>query len=460
MAQTAFIDSHVHLYDRKFSNDLDDVLERAHNAGVQFFLVPGDSLETSREAVKLAIMYPDIYAAVGFHPHEAKDCTDDALDEIQRMAAEPRVVAIGEIGLDYHYNHSPRDIQRKIFRKHLQLARQLHLPVIIHCREAYTDLNNILSEGANKGVRGVCHCFSGTGEDARKLLDMGLYISFAGPVTYPKADNLRAIASEVPAERLLIETDAPYLTPQPKRGRRNEPAYVVYNAEKLAELHSLSIEDIARITTGNVQALFGFGEEAEQPTLAYELYDNLYINITNSCTNECAFCRRKSNPVMRDYDLHLKREPTADEIIEQIGDPSCYEEVVFCGFGEPLLKLSDVIKVASWLKANGARRIRINTNGQANLIHGRNIIPELIGLVDAFSISLNACNAEQYQELCHSRFGIQAYDAVKDFLRECVKHFDVTASVVAIDGFQVEEARKIVEQELGCKFRVRSLLRH
>ena len=255
MGVEGLIDSHAHLYDRKFESDLGDVLERARSAGVLFCIVPGDRLETSREAAKLSILHSEIYCAVGFHPHESKDFSEGALDELRRMLEEPKTVAIGEIGLDYHYDYSPRDVQRKVFRTQLRLAKEAGLPVIMHCREAYEDFIAILGE-EKAGLRGVCHCFSGTEEDAKSILDMDLSISFAGPITFAKADSLRRIASKVPLDRMLLETDSPYLAPEPVRGRRNEPAYVVHNAAKIAEIHGVSVKEVAEITTRNVRSLF------------------------------------------------------------------------------------------------------------------------------------------------------------------------------------------------------------
>jgi TatD DNase family protein len=452
-----FIDSHAHLTDKSFANDLEEVIKRAYSSIIVKIVVPSIDVESSVEAFIIAATHDNIYATVGFHPHEAKDCSKDAFEQIRRLATEPKVVAIGEIGLDYFYNHSPHETQKDCFRQQLELAKQLSKPIVIHCRDAFADLVPILRDEKYRGISGVCHCFSGTKQDAALLLEMGFYISFAGSITFPKADKLREVVPTVPLNRMLLETDAPYLAPQALRGKRNEPAFVIHNADKVAWLHHADTEKVAAITTANSESLFVLSGKQEQRTLTYKLGNNLYINVTGNCTNDCLFCPRKHNSFLGKYNLRLYSDVSAEDIIREIDDPSKYDEVVFCGFGEPLLKFDVVKAVATWLKKNHAQRIRIDTNGQANLIYKRNVVPELKGIIDAFSISLNACNADEYQRICRPYLGIRTYDSVVDFIKECKKHFpDVTVSIVEYGGISAEKARYLVEKELGCRFRMRS----
>jgi TatD DNase family protein len=245
-----FTDSHCHLT----MSDAEPALVRARDAGVRGFVVPSTKLEDSPEAVAVANKHADVWAAVGFHPHEAKDCDDAAFAEIERLAADPRVVAIGECGLDYHYMHSPRETQIAVFERHLDLAKRMDKPIIVHNRESTDDMVAILSKN---GARGILHSFTESEAVARTFIDAGYYISFSGMVTFRSADALRICAKALPHDRVLIETDTPFLAPVPFRGRDNEPAYVVKVAELLAALWSVPVEEVAARTTANFESVFG-----------------------------------------------------------------------------------------------------------------------------------------------------------------------------------------------------------
>jgi TatD DNase family protein len=448
------IDTHAHLEMREFNDDREDVIKRAREAGVEYIVTIGTTVESSRDAVLLADKYDFIYAAVGIHPHEVKDILHPAYEIIRHFAQHKKVVAYGEIGLDYHYEHSPRSDQKRKFRDMLREARELDLPIIVHDRDAHEDTLQILSEEWSPDLGGVMHCFSGDVAMAKKVIEMGFSISIAGPVTFPKAEALREVVKQVPIEHLLVETDAPYLAPQPMRGKRNEPAFVRHTAEAIAKIKGLTFEDVARITSFNAMQLFGIGQVSEQGKITYPIRNSLYLNITNRCTAACTFCVRYHSDFVKGHNLRLADEPTTDDLIREIGDPKRYAEVVFCGYGEPLLRLDVVKAVSAEVKRRGGN-VRIDTNGHANLIHKRNVLPELAGLVDAVSVSLNAQNAGVYEKLTQPKFGIETYEAVKDFIREAIKYIpDVTATVVSAPGVDVEACRKIAG-DLGVKFRVR-----
>jgi len=256
-----FVDSHCHIDGAEYDADREEVIRRARDAGVTTMLNVGTGDPHSgafERAVELAEKHTDIYAAVGVHPHDAKLFTDQAEQRLLDLVKQSRqVIAWGEIGLDYHYDHSPRDVQRKVFERQLRLARLLELPVVIHSREANDDTIAILREemaGYERG--GVLHCFGGSLEMATSAIDLGFFISFAGNLTFQKAEDLRSIARQLPLDRLLIETDCPYLTPVPFRGKRNEPARVVETARCLAELHGRELEEIGHITSENFGRLF------------------------------------------------------------------------------------------------------------------------------------------------------------------------------------------------------------
>ncbi len=259
-----FVDTHAHLDFSQFDADREQVIERAVAAGVIAIVNAGADLVSSRRAVALAEADPHIWAAVGVHPHEAKTVTAEVLAELRDLAGHPRVVAVGEMGLDYYRDLSPRDVQRRVFRQQLDLAREVGKPIIIHDRQAHADVLRILHEWVGSGDRqdtvGVVHCFSGDVGMAREVIALGLYVGIDGPVTYPNAGRLRAVVAGVPLERVLIETDCPYLTPHPHRGRRNEPAYVRLVAEAVAEAKGVALADVARVTTENARRLFDWGE--------------------------------------------------------------------------------------------------------------------------------------------------------------------------------------------------------
>ena len=249
------VDSHAHIDDERFDADRDEVVARALAAGVSLILNVGADMGSSARSVALAEKYSGIYAAVGMHPHDAKDMRETDYTQLEQWTKHPRVVAIGEIGLDYHYDLSPRPVQKEVFLRQLDLARKTGKPFIIHEREAHADTMEIIRSAA-RGLKGVFHCFSGSVETAREYLKMGFYISVAGPVTFSKSGKTKEVAKYVPLDRLLVETDSPYLTPQPHRGHRNEPAYVRLVAEEIASLRNLPLEEVAAATTANVRRLF------------------------------------------------------------------------------------------------------------------------------------------------------------------------------------------------------------
>ncbi|GAB4168079.1 MAG: YchF/TatD family DNA exonuclease [Geothermobacteraceae bacterium] len=450
----ALIDTHAHLDSGQYREDLNEVLQRASDAAIQHIITIGCDLDSSRTSVELARSNSRLSAAVGIHPHDAVTVNDHAVDQLRQLAQEDAVVAIGEIGLDYYRDRSPRDVQREAFRAQLRLAKEMGLPVIIHDRDAHEDVVSILREEKIGEIGGVMHCFSGDADLARTCVELGLHISFAGPLTYPKNEALRQAARAVPTEFLLVETDCPYLSPQPWRGKRNEPARVRATAETLAEVRGLTVADIARITNLNAFRLFGIGEVDQSVRIAYVIRNALYLNITNRCTNRCRFCAKFRDFQVKGHQLRLDREPDFDEVMAAIGDATGYDEVVFCGYGEPLLRLDLVKQVASRLKQQGIR-VRINTDGQANLVHGRNILPELQGLVDAVSVSLNAPDAATYQQWCQSDLGEAGFEAIKDFLRQAPDFIpEVTASAVTLPGLDIDACRRLAAS-LGVRFRER-----
>lgn len=255
------IDTHCHLDFESFHDDMEAVIERATAAGVTRMIVPSLDLDNALAVLTLTERFPGVYAAVGVHPNSAAGWRDEWLDRLYELAQRPKVIAIGEIGLDYYWDKTPLETQRRAFARQLEMAAELGLPVVVHNRESSTDVLRLLSASPLAGAErpGVLHSFSADWPTAEAALAMGFYLGFTGPLTYKKADSLRAIAARVPLERILIETDAPFLTPHPHRGRRNEPAYVRLVAEQFGQLLGLSLAEIAGITTENAVRLFHLG---------------------------------------------------------------------------------------------------------------------------------------------------------------------------------------------------------
>jgi TatD DNase family protein len=448
-----FIDTHCHLEMGQFDNDRDEVILRARDSGLEALITIGSDLESNTLALKIAEKYPFVYTSVGIHPHDSKDFNDKIRDDIIGWSKIDKVVAIGETGLDYHYDNSPREVQRRVFENHLELAKDLDLPAVIHSREARNDTLDILQRSGI--TKGVLHCFSGDEKMAEMAMMMGLHISFAGPVTFKKATDLQEIVKLIPDDYLLIETDAPYLSPVPFRGKRNEPSFIVHTARSIAEIRGVSVDDVARITTINARKLFNTGNVPETGEIAYKIRNSLYLNITNRCTNRCTFCIRGQKNFVKGHNLRLSHEPSSEELIDAIGDPAKYKEVVFCGYGEPFLRLDVVKEVASWIKEKGGH-VRINTNGHGNIIHKRNILPELEEIIDSLSISMDAPDADSYDKLCAPTYK-DAYPGILDFIIES-KKFIQSIQVTVVDTGDIDIKRcKEIADDMGVGFRTRKL---
>jgi TatD DNase family protein len=455
-----FIDSHAHLEVSHYNGDVAGVLARAQAAGVGRILAiaTGAGPGTLEGAIRCADEYDWIYATVGIHPHEAKLAGENDFEEIRSLATHSKVLAIGEIGLDYYYDHSPRERQREVFVRQIHIAKDLGMPIIVHSRDAEADTLEILQrDWRSTGLGGVLHCHTGSLEMARAAIDMGFLVSFSGIITFKKSQALRDVAKALPNEKVLIETDSPYLAPEPHRGKTNEPAFVGEIARVLADVKGLTTEDIARITRFNFNRFFKLPDPAiGRRTVTYKIRHSLYVNLTTRCTADCVFCARLYDPVVSGYYLGLKEdeEPSAQEIMSEVGDPTRFDEVVFCGYGEPMLRLDVIKEVAGAVKAKGGQT-RIDTIGHANLIYKRNVAPELVGLIDHVSISFNAADAVKYEKLCRTEFPGEAFTGMLEFAREAVRHLPkVTMTVVRVPNLDLDACKHIAD-EVGATFRIR-----
>ena len=250
-------DTHLHLHFPQYDADREEVIRRSIAGGVNCLINIGTDLEDSRKAIAVAEAHPEVYAAVGYHPHETKRAAAGELEELEKLLKHPKVVAVGEVGLDYFHDHSPREVQRELLYTFLQWYKKHQKPLILHCRDAYDDLLKILNSTVPFPCRGVLHCFSSDAATMKKFLDLGFHVAFGGALTYKKNDALREACRACPADRLLIETDAPYLAPQSRRGQRNEPLYMIETAEFMAKLRGVTLKDLAGVTAENAKRLFG-----------------------------------------------------------------------------------------------------------------------------------------------------------------------------------------------------------
>ena len=448
-----YIDTHAHLFLPNFNGEVQQVIERAKNSGVDYIIVPGIDIASSAQAVDLAEKYDFIYAAVGVHPHDTKEWDDSIIDQLEEMAKHPKVVAIGEIGLDYYYDFSPRETQLHAFEKQIELALKVDLPIIVHNRESNDDIMEFARKYKDTTLRAQYHCFAGSVENAKELISMKHFISFPGNITFSKADDLRKILSRIEVENLLLETDSPFMTPVPHRGKRNEPSMINLVAEQIAKTHNISLEDVARTTSLNVYKIFGIGEKPDI-SYTYLIGNALYVNVTNRCNADCVFCDRKGAATIKGYNLKMKKseEPEADVYIKEIGDPKKYSEIVFCGYGEPTIRWDVVKKIAEYVKDNGGKT-RINTDGHGNYINKKDITPEMKGLIDTVSISLNSVDPNQYAKLMKVDPSLHA--EMIDFAKKAKNYSNVVMSIVGLNSIDTEKAKDFVTNEIGVKFRER-----
>lgn len=250
------IDSHAHLDSKEFDKDREEIVKSFKDLDIEYTIVPAANMKSSNKIVKLIKEYDELYGAVGVHPHDTKDMKIEDIEELFKLSEEEKVIAIGEIGLDYYYEYTDREIQKKWFREQIKLAKKIGLPIIVHEREAAKDVFDIISSEYDETLKGVIHCYSGSLEMAKNYIDLGFFISFAGPVTFKNAIKPKEVAKDIPLDRLLVETDSPYLTPVPFRGKRNNPTYVKYVAEEIAKLKDISLEELEKITNKNTKILF------------------------------------------------------------------------------------------------------------------------------------------------------------------------------------------------------------
>jgi TatD DNase family protein len=416
------IDSHCHLNLDTFEDDREDVLARAVGDGVAALVNIGFDRESIRGTLELLERYPFFYGAVGVHPHDASSLDDSLLAEIEGALKHPRVVAVGEIGLDFYRDHSPREVQREVFKAMLALARDQNLPVVIHCRDAFDDVLETLA-AAGSTHRGIFHAFSGEADAAKRVLETGLHVGIGGVVTY-RNSNLSKTLKSLPLERVVLETDSPYLTPHPYRGRRNEPSYVAHVARAVAWALGVSQVEVDAKTTGNVFEALGIGDEV-RPGGVYRFGDTVYIQTTGGVPAG-----------LEGFDHEDTRE------------------AVICGFGDPLEDVERVMNVARWAADRGLR-VRVNTSGLANRSAGRDVTRELAEYVDEVVVAFYGTTASQHERLARSRVDEKAFEAMCNFVRASLEAgMDAVCEFIAAPKFEAEPCR-VLARDLGAQYDIR-----
>lgn len=424
------IDSHVHLDHPAFAEDLDGVLAHAVEDGVSALMNVGFDRTSARTTADLVEKYPFFYGIVGTHPHDAVSHDEAFEDELAQYLDQPRILGIGEIGLDFYYDHSPRPVQREVFRQMLRLAGITDKPIVIHCRDAGDEVLDILTSNS-KEYSGIFHAFSGDAVMTRRVLELGFYLGIGGVSTY-KNSRLLEITRTVPLERLVLETDSPYLAPHPFRGRRNEPAFVRFVAEALARTHAVSPEEVIRRTTENFFAAMKTKRKTQPPPV-YKIGNNVYIHTAEGA------------------------EPgqlavLAQEVADGVGSVT---EAVICGYTDPLEHLDQVTAIATRLKSRGIP-VRLVAGVRGHAVATPEIMRALAGSVGAVSVRMYGCNAAQHEKAVMTGRGSAAFDSLVEFTKASLAAgIDTECQFVAVPKTKVELCRELAGK-LGARFSVRT----
>jgi TatD DNase family protein len=416
------IDSHCHLNSHHFDDDREIAIARAVSDGVVSFMNIGFDRESLRDTLRLVEDYPFMFGAAGVHPHDAAALDDSLEEDVRRALQNPRVVAVGEIGLDFYRNLAPREVQEAVFRKMIAIARETGKPIVIHCRDAFNEVvETLASEGPSH--RGIFHAFSGSPEDAQRIFDLGFHVGIGGVVTYRNARLSETVAA-IPIEKIVLETDSPYLTPHPWRGKRNEPSFVTHVARAVARIKNVSLAEVSRITTENYLAAMGITPEA-LPGAVYRIDGAAYIQAASA----------------QPADL----DPISAEDTD---------EAVLTGVADPLDRLEHALELAGRARERGLR-VRVNTGGLANLVAGRDVTPELAGKVDEIVVVFYGTTATTHNQLAQPALRAEEWESVRDFVRcSAAAGIDTVCEFVATPGFDPDPCR-LFAKELGAQYDIR-----
>ncbi len=426
-------------------------MDSARRSGVNRFMIPGITLDTSRLAEAMADVRSGIFAAAGIHPGHCGEGWAEEMGKLTGMLVSPGVVAVGETGMDLYRDRSAEKRQRECFAEHVRMAGAFGLTLVVHSRSAEAEVLEVL--GGEPSVPVIMHCYTGPSEHALRAAERGFYIGFTGPITYRANGRLRELAAALPRDRILIETDSPFLSPEPVRGRRNEPAYLVHVAETLSEVLEQDLDETARILMRNSMRAFQL-EDPRRTDLIYELYGNLYLNITGLCSNHCRFCIRDRTDGLGGYYLRHHHEPDPDRLRALVGflPPGSGRELVFCGYGEPTMRHLLLEELARSAAGKGYR-VRLNTNGTCLQRLSRRETLRMLEPFHTVSVSLNASSMEEYDRICRPS-GRGAWDSLMEFLELAGGRVGIRATAVRYPGVDMDAVGKLAE-ELDLPFRVR-----
>ena len=444
-------DTHCHLCDERFVSDLDRVLSTAEKAGVTGFLVPGISTESSLRAAFLSETRTGVFAAAGIHPNEFNPESPDNPDDITEILLRPRVIAVGETGLDLYRDRVPAGLQIKLFEEHIRMAETFGLTLIVHSRSAEREVLDVL--GDDVAVPVIMHCYTGPDDIAREAAERGYYIGFAGPLTFRRNLRLRELAGSLPADSILIETDAPYLSPEPVRGRRNEPSNVKYIADAISDIWGSDPEETDRILMRNSMNALQLGS-SRRTDLVYRLHGNIYMNITDRCDNQCRFCIKERADGIGGYYLKHHGEPDEERLKSIVGilRPHMEEELVFCGYGEPTMRPELLSKLAASASDRGFS-VRLNTNGTSLTRMSAEETVELLKAFDTVSVSLNACCREEYNSICRPK-NENTWDRLMEFIELAERVVSVRLTAVRYPGVNMKSIAGLAKR-LNLPFRIR-----
>ncbi|HXV14987.1 MAG TPA: TatD family hydrolase [Candidatus Krumholzibacteria bacterium] len=416
------IDSHCHLNLQHFEDDREATIARAVSDGVVGFVNIGYDRDSLRETLELVERYPFVFGAAGVHPHDAATLDDELDAQVRHALDHPRIVAVGEIGLDFYRNLAPREVQIETFRRMIKLARERDKPIVIHCRDAFNEVLDVLeSEGGT--YRGIFHAFSAGEAEARRVSELGFHVGIGGVATYRNA-RLGETVAAIPLERIVLETDSPYLTPHPWRGKRNEPSFVTHVARTVARAKGLSPAEIDRATTENTLAAFGLSPDA-LPRPVYRIEAAAYIQAAAA-------------------------DPADLDAVPTEG----VSEAIITGFSDPLERIEHVLALATRARERGWR-VRVNTTGLANHAAGRDVTAELKGIVDEVNVVLFGASARAHDELAYPAVGNEGWASIRDFVRCSVASgLETVCEFIAVPGFEPEPCREFT-RELGATYDIR-----
>lgn len=448
-----YFDTHCHLADESYTSDLTAVLDRAVEVGIAGVLVPGTCLGSSLRAAAIAVRYPLLYAAAGIHPEAAGRVSQEEMDGVRKLLTAAEVIAVGETGMDFHYPDGPSPAeQEELFRSHILMADASGLTLVVHSRDAEQRVLGVLCEHS-PSVPVVLHCWTGDVSTAKEAVGRGFYIGLAGPVTYPANGRLRELAAALPRERILAETDGPFLSPASHRGRRNEPSFLPETVETIASSWNAPVADAAGTLMENSLRALQLGPD-RRTDLVYSLNGRLYMNITGQCGNGCRFCIRELTDGIGGYHLAHNAEPDPDRLRRLVGmlDPSWSEELVFCGYGEPTMRPELLRELAADAASRGFN-VRLNTNGLCLERLSKESTLEMLEPFTAVSVSLNASNAREYDELCLPGSDT-SFESLLAFVRLAGTVCAVRTTAVRVPGLDISAVRALAA-DLGVQLRVR-----